>query len=177
MKRIILSLSLVISIAFCNEQDGEDFYKRGLDFKYGYNEKEKDLNFSTIWFKEAAKKGHIKSNLELGLLYYEEKDYVLAHEYFLKSYEESESKYYLSLMYENGYGVEINKEKSIQLLRAGREKYDNPKINLKLVGIEKKKKNYKEVELLLKEASNLGSKEAMKEYKEFCDKYNEICFK
>lgn len=161
MKKIIVLSIFLINILLAEQK--EEFYNIAMDYKNGIN-KEQDNNFSRIYLEASAKQGYTKANLELGKIKFQEENYKSAQEYFLKSYEESESKFYLSLLYENGFYVEKNQDKAYQLLKAATEKKDYPKANIKLANIEKKKKNNKEAERLLKEASETGDEESIKEY-------------
>ena len=80
----------------------------GLIYHEGYIDVKQDINEALYWYTKASNLGLSKADFNLGLLYFDEKNYEKAIELFDKASKNNHEKayYYLGLIYENGFYVE-----------------------------------------------------------------------
>ena len=73
---------------------------------------EKNIESAIYWYEQAAQQGHAVSQNYLGNIYHEQKSYQKALYWYSKAAEQdnADAQYQMGQYYENGYGVNINKD-------------------------------------------------------------------
>ena len=89
---------------------------------YNGNRIEKSQIKALKWWTKAAEQGVEDADYCLGCIYFEKKKFSIAYKYYLKAIKDpliNEAGFQLGVIYENGLGVEIDKDKAIEYYKMG----------------------------------------------------------
>ena len=89
---------------------------------YKGNRIEKSQVKALKWWTKAAEQGVEDADYCLGCIYLEKKKFSIAYKYYLKAIKDpliNEAGFQLGVIYENGLGVEIDKDKAIEYYKMG----------------------------------------------------------
>ena len=122
----VFTLSLSAQQEQINDNTGTKQYELGSNYFIG-NKVKKDLTQGVYWLKEAAKKGHVKAQLNLAKMYYRgiqtkvnfNKAFVWAE--MAANQNNPEAMLILADMYIKGNGVKRNRKKGILLVTKAKE--------------------------------------------------------
>ena len=89
---------------------------------YKGNRIEKSQVKALKWWTKAAEQGVEDADYCLGCIYFEKKKFSIAYKYYLKAIKDpliNEAGFQLGVIYENGLGVEIDKDKAVEYYKMG----------------------------------------------------------
>lgn len=104
-----------------DEGDAEAQFRLGMAYYKG-NRIEKSQVKALKWWTKAAEQGVKDADYCLGCIYFDEKKFSIAYKSYLKAIKDpliNEAGFQLGVIYENGLGVEIDKDKAIKYYKMG----------------------------------------------------------
>lgn len=101
--------------------DARAQFRLGMAY-YNGDRIEKSQEKAFEWWTKAAEQGVEDADYCLGCIYLEKKKFSIAYKYYLKAIKDpliNEAGFQLGVIYENGLGVEIDKDKAIEYYKMG----------------------------------------------------------